>query len=154
MSAGGGGGGGSTPEWITALSELGQRAKTMGLTGAILSFVLPALVSMFILSPLRYGIGFIEWAGALIQGVFTTVEETVTTGLKPVQTALLGSSSTGGVFDMVYSSVETALMDAGLGAPFAATLTVVVFASVLTVLLYVVFRVSADLLPGVGGLIR
>ncbi|AXG06574.1 hypothetical protein DU500_09120 [Haloplanus rubicundus] len=109
---------------------------------------------MLILTPLRYGIGFIEWAGAMIDGSFVVVQTQVTGAFEPVEEAILGSDSSQGVTDMVFGGLESGLMDAGLGAPLAATLTVVVLASLLTVLIYALLRVGADAVPGVGGLIR
>lgn len=149
-----GSGGGTLPEWITALRGLARRIQAKGLVGAILSIVIPALISIFILQPLRYLIGFIEWGGTIVTEVFGIVERQLMAAFAPVRVAIVGSDYSTGVIDMVYSSVESGLMDAGLGAPFAATLTVVVFATVLTALLYVLLRVGADLVPGVGGLIR
>jgi len=142
--------GDTLPDWISALRGLAIRIQSRGLTGAIVSIVLGTFVTIFVIRPVEYAVAYIALAADVIGGAFTAAQEQVAQALEPVAATFLGGENTVGVIDMVYGSVEGVLMDAGLGAPFAATLTAVVFASVLTVVVYVVIRVLLDLIPGGG----
>jgi len=160
-SSGGGGGGGLTfPKWVTQIGSRYSQYKDedisigRAITYTLVSFVLPGLVGMFIIQPAEWMFGIFAWVADRFADAYETATAGITSGLSPVEGIILGGQDAPGVIDSVYQSVESGLMDAGLGAPFAATLTVVVFATVLTVLLYVLLRVSADAVPGLGGLIR
>jgi|GEM_PF-4330653 len=150
MSEGGPSGG----LWDTIVANSGTvRSFLSDPTSFILGIVIPALISTLIITPTEYLIGYIGVGADLIGGGLADAQSSIASALEPAEEAILGSSSSNGVIDLAFGGVESTLTSAGLGAPFAATLTVVVFASILTVTVYVILRVSLDAVPGGGGLL-
>lgn len=140
--------------WDTLTANSGTvRSFVTDPSGFILGIVIPSLISMLIITPTEYLIGFIAAGANIVGNGLADAQSSIAEALEPAEAAILGSSSSDGVIDMAFGGVESTLTSAGLGAPFAATLTVVVFASILTVLVYVLIRVAVDAVPGGGGLL-
>lgn len=123
--------------------------------GFILTTVLSTFITMFVITPTEYALGFLAWGVDKFDGAVQTIQSSLADGFDPFVDILLGDPQEGtvGVFEGLFLSMQNALAQAGLGAPIASTLTAVIFAAIVTVILYVLIRVAIDALPGGGGLL-
>ncbi|WP_332898742.1 hypothetical protein [Haladaptatus sp. CMSO5] len=114
----------------------------------ILGTVIVWLVKTLIITPTQYTIAFIDLAFQKVEDMIGMSLDSVGLGLAPVATAVTSIPS------MILGSMRGGLVNLGLGAPLAGTLAAVVVAFVFGALVVIILRVVADVVPGVGGLIR
>ena len=151
------GGGWSPPSWFSALSTFGQRIEqyreerqvstVRAVTLAMLSFVLPGLVTTFIIKPTLWTVSLFGMAADAYASAAATAEGILATELEPVADAILGT------VNGVTAPIEEVLLGAGLAGPLVGAIIGSVLAMVVVLVLYVLLRILIDAIPGGGGIL-
>ncbi|KAB1194835.1 hypothetical protein GJR96_09290 [Haloferax sp. MBLA0076] len=105
------------------------------------------VVTNVFLRPAEFAFGTIDWAVAMATDVIDDAFAAAGTSAWDGLTPFLEMPS------MFRQELTGPLMDAGLAAPIAGAFASAVLAAAATLLVYLVVRVVADAIPGLGGLL-
>jgi len=151
------GGGWSPPSWFSALSTFGQRIEqyrderqistVRAVTLAMLSFVLPGLVTTFIIKPTLWTVSLFGMAADAYANAAAAAEGVLATNLEPVADAILGTV-TG-----VTAPIEEVLLSTGLAGPIVGAIIGSMLATVVALVVFVLLRIIIDVIPGGGGIL-
>ena len=110
----------------------------------IFSAVALWVVKNVFVQPSLWFIALIEEAGVRIQDAISIAEGSVFSALAPVSSGLSDS------WDYVIGGLSASFVDAGLGAPLAASVATAVILVVLVTVVVLVARILLDVIPGGG----
>jgi hypothetical protein len=150
---------GSGSKGAGALVEAGLRAlagdqadETLSLVRNPVGYVFGAIAVWIIknvfIKPSLFFLGLINQGTSIIEGAIATADSSLTLGFSRAGAGILG------VRQVVEGALISALMNAGIAAPFAATIIAVIYLIAVVVVSYLLVRIILDVIPGGGALIR
>lgn len=136
------------PSWVTG-GKSSLREFLNDPKGFVVSLVLTWFITNVIVRPTAWFVAYVDWA---VETAMGTVESSVKLSLSQAGGTLVQSVL--GTIRGVNRPIENALMQAGLGAPLATTVILVVEAVIVTTILVLLVRIVLDAIPGGGALYR